>query len=109
MAQIKNCLVCGKEFEVCTVCKHNIPEELQWRRVVCCEEHFHYHLPIIMYVRNKIDKETAKQQLNDAIKKYGNIEFCGNIKSVTKEILAENKKTKKVKSIEENVYETVNE
>lgn len=89
MAQMRNCLVCGKEFEVCNTCHKHIPEELQWRRVVCCEEHFNYHLPIIQYVRGKVDKATAKNQLTDAIEKYGDVKFCNNIKSVTEEILAE--------------------
>lgn len=89
MAETKQCQVCGKEFSPCNTCHKHIPEELQWRRVVCCEEHFNYHLPIIQYVRGKVDKTTAKNQLVDAIEKYGKVKFCDNIKTVTEEILAE--------------------
>lgn len=89
MAETKQCQVCGKEFSPCNICHKYIPEELQWRRVVCCEEHFNYHLPIIQYVRGKVDKKTAKNQLVDAIEKYGKVKFCDNIKTVTEEILAE--------------------
>ena len=99
MAQMRNCLVCGKEFEVCNTCHKHIPEELQWRRVVCCEEHFNYHLPIIQYVRGKVDKTTAKNQLVDAIEKYGEVKFCDNIKTVTEEILAEDVVTELKESV----------
>ena len=42
MELIRHCLVCGKEFKACNTCQQNIPEALQWRRVVCCPAHFSY-------------------------------------------------------------------
>lgn len=91
MVEFKNCLVCGKEFKPCATCNRNVPEELQWRRVVCCPSHFQYHLPIIKYVRKEITKAEAKKMLQNAIGTYGKIEFCNNIKTVVKEILAGDK------------------
>ena len=92
-----NCLVCGKLFEQCHTCNKNIDEIFQWRRVVCCPEHFSYHLPIIQYVRKQITKIEAKAELSKAIADYGEIEFADNIKSVVAEILAEEKKPKSKK------------
>lgn len=88
MEVIKHCLVCGKEFKACNTCQKNIPEMLQWRRVVCCPEHFAFHMPIIEYHNGVIDKEAAKAELQNAIDTYGNIDFCDNVKSIVKEILA---------------------
>ena len=92
-----NCLVCGKEFEQCHTCNKNVDEMLQWRRVVCCPEHFAFHLPIIQYVRGQISKAEAKAELDKAIKDYGEIDFADNIKSVVAEIMAEEKKPKSKK------------
>ena len=58
---IRECLVCGKEFEACNTCLKGVPENLQWRRVVCCREHFAYHIPIILYVRKVMSKDEAKK------------------------------------------------
>lgn len=91
MEVIKRCLVCGKEFKACNTCQKNIPEILQWRRVVCCPEHFAFHMPIIEYHNSVIDKETAKVELHNAIDTYGNIDFCDNVKSIVEEILTEDK------------------
>ncbi len=90
MDTYRNCLVCGKSFKVCNTCKKDTDEMFQWRRVVCCPEHFMYHMPIIQYVRKKIDKETAKKDLQSAIQQYGNIEFCDNVKEIIAEILENN-------------------
>lgn len=91
MAEKKQCAVCNKEFTPCSRClgKSNNGELLQWRRVVCCPEHFSFHLPIINYVRKNIDKETAKKELQTAIKYYGEVEFNDNVKRVIDEIMAE--------------------
>ncbi len=89
MVKLKNCLVCGKEFKPCATCNRNTPEELQWRRVVCCPAHFQYHLPIIKYVRKEITKAEAKELLQTAIDTYGKIEFYNNVKAVAEEILAD--------------------
>ena len=103
MADIyKKCLVCGKEFKVCKTCLPHVPEELQWRRVVCCSSHFNYHLPIIRYVRDEISKEQARTELLEAIELYGEIEFADNIKPIVDEILkVERKKSKKKEIVAE--------
>ena len=90
MELIRHCLVCGKEFKACNTCQQNIPETLQWRRVVCCPAHFSYHIPIIMYHNGVYDKEKAKIELQNAIDTYGNIKFCDNIKGIVSDILSEN-------------------
>lgn len=90
MELIRHCLVCGKEFKACNTCQQNIPETLQWRRVVCCASHFSYHIPIIMYHNGEYNKERAKIELQNAIDTYGNIEFCDNIKGIVSDILSEN-------------------
>lgn len=90
MELIRHCLVCGKEFKACNTCQQNIPEALQWRRVVCCPAHFSYHIPIIMYHNGAYDKEKAKAELQNAIDTYGNIKFCDNVKGIVSDILSEN-------------------
>lgn len=89
MELIRHCLVCGKEFKACNTCQQNIPEALQWRRVVCCPAHFSYHIPIIMYHNGAYDKEKAKAELQNAIDTYGNIKFCDNVKGIVSDILSE--------------------
>ncbi len=88
-ATYRNCMVCGKRFKICNTCLKSMPEELQWRRVVCCSQHFAYHLPIIRYVRKEISRDNAKAELQHAITTFGEIEFAENIKSVVNEILAD--------------------
>lgn len=87
MDTYKNCLVCGQLFKVCNTCRKDTDEMFQWRRVVCCPEHFRYHIPIIQYVRGKIDRETAKKDLQSAIEQYGNIDFCENVRDIVTKIL----------------------
>lgn len=91
MTEKRQCAVCNKEFTPCSRClgKLNNNEILQWRRVVCCPEHFSFHLPIINYVRKNIDKETAKKELQTAFKYYGDVDFNDNVKRVVDEIMAE--------------------
>lgn len=88
-AVVKTCMVCGKQFKACGTCHKNVPEELQWRRVVCCPQHFAFHLPIIRYVRKEIDKADAKSAIENAVKNYGEIEFTNDIKAVVDEILSD--------------------
>lgn len=89
MAAYRNCMVCGKRFKICNTCLKSMPEELQWRRVVCCSQHFAYHLPIIRYVRKEISRYEAKAELTRAIEKFGKVEFAEDIKPVVNEILAD--------------------
>lgn len=89
MAAYRNCMVCGKKFKICNTCLKNVPEELQWRRVVCCSQHFAYHLPIIRYARKQISREEAKAELTRAIEAFGSVDFTQEIKPVVNEILAD--------------------
>lgn len=93
MEIIRHCLVCGKEFKACNTCQQNIPETLQWRRVVCCPAHFAYHIPIIMYHNGEYSKDKARTELQDAIDTYGNIEYCDNVLAIVNEILADDVKS----------------
>lgn len=93
MEIIRHCLVCGKEFKACNTCQQNIPETLQWRRVVCCPAHFAYHIPIIMYHNGEYSKDKARTELQNAIDAYGNIEYCDNVKAIVNEILADDVKS----------------
>lgn len=100
MKRIENCRVCNNTFEVCLSCdKHTLDENYQWRKVVCCPEHFDYHIPIIEYARKIIDKETAKTRLEKAIEKYGMIEFNDNVKSIVDEILSTEIKSDNIKPV----------
>lgn len=79
-----------------------------WRNVVCCKEHYYYHIPIIEYVRKTISKEEARTQLSQAIKDYGEINFVDDIKGVVNEIMAEperKSKKKEVKIVEQEIEE----
>ena len=102
----KQCSVCNKFFTPCSSCdKLRIffnDEVYQWRRVVCCPEHFYYHLPIIEYIRGKIDKKIAKEQLSETIEMYGEIEFNDNISNVAKEILSDEEKISNTEIISQN-------
>lgn len=89
MTTYRNCMVCGKQFKVCNTCHNTLPEELQWRRVVCCSQHFAYHLPIIRYIRKQIDRDEAKAELKSAITKFGEVVFAADIRPVVNEILAD--------------------
>lgn len=90
MAEVyRNCMVCGKQFKICSVCHKSAPEHLQWRRVVCCPQHFAFHLPIIRYVRKEINKSEAKAAIINAIKNYGEVEYVEDIKSVVDEIFSD--------------------
>lgn len=90
MAEIyRNCRVCGKRFKVCSVCHKNTPEEFQWRRVVCCPQHFSFHLPVIRYVRKEISKSEARAEIENAVNNYGDVEYAEDIKPVIDEIFSD--------------------
>lgn len=93
---MKQCLVCGKEFKPCGTCVKGVDDNYSWRKVVCCREHFYYHIPIIEYIRGIVSKSEAREKLTQAIKDYGEIEYADNIKSIVKEIMTEEKKIKKL-------------
>ena len=95
---IRQCLVCGKDFEVCHTCNKNVDEMLQWRRVVCCAEHFAFHLPIIQYIRHQITKDEAKSEIQSAIDAYGEVKFADDIQPIVAEIMADDNKPKRKRS-----------
>ena len=99
MTDTKNCLVCGKEFKPCNTCSGATNDMYNWRKVVCCREHFYYHVPIIDYIRKKVSKADARKDLTKAIQDFGEIEFADNIKSIAEEILTEEKKSKKLAKV----------
>lgn len=107
MTNAKNCLVCGKEFVPCNACLKGIPEVMQWKKVVCCKEHFAYHYPIIMFHRGDMSKSEAKELLTQAINDYGEVDFVDNIKPVVDEILAEPKVENKKKFVKKNPVEDI--
>ena len=114
MDNIITCRVCGKKFKACNSCMKGVDEELQWKKVVCCREHFAYHIPIIMYHRGKMSKEEAREKLTQAIKTYGEVDFVDNVKPIVDEILAEpkveikkEKKTVKKVPVEDTVIDDV--
>ncbi len=88
-AVYRNCMVCGKQFKICNACLKSMPEELQWRRVVCCPQHFAFHLPIIRYSRKQITREEAKAELTNAINAFGTVEFARDITPIVNEILTD--------------------
>lgn len=94
MDMFRECMVCGKSFKVCNTCRNDVDEMYQWRRVVCCPEHFQHHVPIIDYVRGTIDKATAKKDLENAIQRYGNVEYTVEIEPIVAEILCTNTEIK---------------
>ena len=97
---MKNCLVCGKEYPACVFCDSQ-NEFLAWRSVVCTQEHFAYHIPIIRYIRNQISKEQAKTDLINAEKMYGEIEYADDIKDVVNDIKSVVLESPKVEVTEE--------
>lgn len=81
----KQCLVCKNTFEPCSTC-HQFSG---WRAVVCCPQHYMYHMPIISYERHLISKEQARKELQLAIDAYGMIDFNNNVIKIVNEILAD--------------------
>lgn len=91
---MKRCQVCGNEYPACSYCEE-YGEGYSWRTVVCCREHFLFHLPIIQYIRHKMPKGEAKEQLTLAEEKYGKIDYLPEIQKVVNEIFSVDKPKKK--------------
>ena len=85
MTTKKDCAVCVNQFKPCQSCDGSV---VQWRRVVCCPEHFYSHMVIVEYRDKAIDKATAKEQLEDVIERFGKVDFNNNIQALVDEILA---------------------
>lgn len=106
MSEKIRCAVCNNLFEPCERCLRLSPiygEINQWRRVVCCPEHFSYHMPIILYIREKISKDKAKKDLQMVINEYGMIDFNDNVKGIVDEILAEDKSSECVAATDDKI------
>lgn len=94
MAEKKRCMVCNKEFTPCSRCSGSISgingvDLKPWRQVVCCPEHYSFHVTLNKYVRGTIDKETAGKELRTAIRYYGEVDYNDNVKHLAEEIMAE--------------------
>lgn len=86
MEIIKDCSVCKNKFKPCQSCDGSI---VQWRRVVCCPGHFNPHMTLIAFRDGTIGKEIAKKELEDAIERFGEIDFNDNVQALVDEILTE--------------------
>lgn len=86
MEMIKECAVCKNKFKPCQSCDGSV---VQWRRVVCCPEHFNPHMTLIAFRDSVIDEETAKKELEDVIQRIGQIDFNDNVKGLLDKIYVE--------------------
>ena len=80
----RKCLVCGKEFVPCASCAGD--ELLSWRRVVCCAEHFSFHLAMVEYSRGAISASQALEDIRECEELYGKPDYCGSAKKQIDEI-----------------------
>ena len=63
MAQLRTCIVCGRQYEFCPNCKNQAHANEQWRSIYCsdnCRQIFHVCSD---YQANKITKQQAGVQL----------------------------------------------
>ena len=86
----KQCSVCNKMFNPCERCIQlsALSSDIQWRRVVCCPQHFEFHMPIINYVRGNISKDDAAEQLIEAMIRYGEPVYNSTVEPIVNEILS---------------------
>lgn len=87
MKVTRQCAICNKMFEPCSVCGSSA----SWRKVVCCEEHFAPHMLILEYRDYK--SADTKTKLKEIIKRDGRIDFNDNVKPIVDEMLKVEKKT----------------
>lgn len=90
MEIIKDCAVCKKQFKPCQSCDGSV---VQWRRVVCCPEHFSPHVTLVAFRDGLIDKQTAKKDMEDIIKRFGEIDFNNNVQALVDKIFAKEDNT----------------
>ena len=104
MAQELNatCDICGKKYHVCNSCKE-VKSFTPWRTVTDTMQHYIIFLALSEYTKTK-DKEKAKEELSKCDLSELDT-FNENIKSVIKEIMAEEKivETVSKETVEENV------
>ena len=106
MAQELNatCDICGKKYHICSSCKE-VKSFTPWRTVTDTMQHYLIFLALSEYTKTK-DKEKAKEELSKC-DLSGLDTFNENIKTVIKEIMAEEKEkiveTVSEETVEENV------
>lgn len=96
------CDICGKPYRVCNSCKE-IKSFTPWRTVTDTMQHYLIFLALSEYTKTK-DKEKAKEELSKCDLSELDT-FNENIKTVIKEIMAEEKNVETVseETVEENV------
>lgn len=96
------CDICGKPYRVCNSCKE-VKSFTPWRTVTDTMQHYIIFLALSEYTKTK-DKEKAKEELSKCDLSELDT-FNENIKSVIKEIMAEEKivETVSKETVEENV------
>ena len=98
------CDICGKKYHICSSCKE-VKSFTPWRTVTDTMQHYIIFLALSEYTKTK-DKEKAKEELSKCDLSELDT-FNENIKTVIKEIMAEEKE-KIVETVsEENVKENV--
>ena len=97
------CDICGKKYHICSSCKE-VKSFTPWRTVTDTMQHYLIFLALSEYTKTK-DKERAKNEL--ATCDLSELDtFNENIKTVIKEIMAEEKgkiEETSEKTVEENV------
>ena len=96
------CDICGKPYRVCNSCKE-VKSFTPWRTVTDTMQHYLIFLVLSEYTKTK-DKEKAKEELSKCDLSELDT-FNENIKTVIKEIMAEenNVETVSEETVEENV------
>ena len=98
------CDICGKKYHVCNSCKE-VKSFTPWRTVTDTMQHYLIFLALSEYTKTK-DKEKAKEELSKCDLSELDT-FNENIKTVIKEIMAEEKEkiveTVSEETVEENV------
>ena len=98
------CDICGKKYHICSSCKE-VKSFTPWRTVTDTMQHYLIFLALSEYTKTK-DKEKAKEELSKCDLSELDT-FNENIKTVIKEIMAEEKEkiveTVSEETVEENV------
>ena len=98
------CSICGKPYKICRTCQE-LKSFTPWRTVTDTLQHYAIFLALSEYTKTK-DKEKAKEELSKCDLSELDT-FNENIKSVIKEIIAEEKEkiveTVSEETVEENV------
>ena len=96
------CDICGKKYHICSSCKE-VKSFTPWRTVTDTMQHYLIFLALSEYTKTK-DKEKAKEELSKCDLSELDT-FNENIKTVIKEIMAEEKNVETVseETVEENV------